>query len=256
MFVMLVKQKGIIIKTIDYGESDKIITILNEHGAKVPLMARRAKKNKSGLQANTQRFVYGLFIFSRWKGMGTLNSVDVIEQNYNLRLDIYESSYASLCVETIDRSLEDEEVSEYSYKLLSFALEKMREGVSAQLMSVVILLKCMPRFGFNAIFDHCVVTGSTTQADLVGYSFKFDGAISQQALSEDPHALRLSNKTLYLLYMLQSLPIDKMSGLSIHQAIVDEMSELVIMLYREYAGMFFKSQKLINQLRRLETDSK
>ena len=47
-----------------------------------------------------------------------------------------------------------------------------------------------------------------------------------------------------------------MSGLSIHQAIVDEMSELVIMLYREYAGMFFRSQKLINQLRRLETDSK
>ncbi|HAR7019198.1 DNA repair protein RecO, partial [Staphylococcus aureus] len=25
-----------------------------------------------------------------------------------------------------------------------------------------------------------------------------------------------------------------------------------LMLYREYAGMFFKSQKLINQLKRLE----
>lgn len=37
--------KGIIIKAVDYGESDKIITILNEHGAKVPLMARRAKKS-------------------------------------------------------------------------------------------------------------------------------------------------------------------------------------------------------------------
>lgn len=36
--------KRIIIKAVDYGESDKIITILNEHGAKVPLMARRAKK--------------------------------------------------------------------------------------------------------------------------------------------------------------------------------------------------------------------
>ena len=43
---MLIKQKGIIIKTVDYGESDKIITILNEHGAKVPLMVRRAKKSK------------------------------------------------------------------------------------------------------------------------------------------------------------------------------------------------------------------
>ena len=36
--------KRVIIKAVDYGESDKIITILNEHGAKVPLMARRAKK--------------------------------------------------------------------------------------------------------------------------------------------------------------------------------------------------------------------
>lgn len=37
--------KGIIIKSVDYGESDKIITILNEYGAKIPLMARRAKKS-------------------------------------------------------------------------------------------------------------------------------------------------------------------------------------------------------------------
>lgn len=59
------RQKGIIIKAVDYGESDKIITILNEHGAKVPLMARRAKKVKTGLQAQTQLFVYGcLFTIS------------------------------------------------------------------------------------------------------------------------------------------------------------------------------------------------
>ena len=43
---MLEKQKGIIIKSVDYGEFDKIITILNEHGAKIPLMVRRAKNQK------------------------------------------------------------------------------------------------------------------------------------------------------------------------------------------------------------------
>ncbi|SUM33269.1 recombination protein O [Staphylococcus gallinarum] len=67
---MLLKQKGIIIKAVDYGESDKIITILNEHGAKVPLMVRKAKKSRSGLQANTQLFVYGLFIYSKWERYG------------------------------------------------------------------------------------------------------------------------------------------------------------------------------------------
>lgn len=249
---MLIKQKGIIIKTIDYGESDKIITILNEYGAKVPLMVRRAKKSKSGLQANTQFFVYGLFIYSKWKGMGTLSSVDVIDQNYHLRLDIYESSYASLCTETIDRSMETDEISKNSYELLHFVLDKIRQGISAQLMSVVVLLKCMTKFGFNAVFDRCVITQSEDQSKLVGYSFKYDGAISENVAYKDTHAFQLSNKTLYLLDILQKLPINQMSSLSIHETIVDEMSELVILLYKEYAGMYFKSQKLINQLYRLD----
>ncbi len=246
------RQKGIIIKAVDYGESDKIITILNEHGAKVPLMARRAKKVKTGLQAQTQMFVYGLFIYNQWRGMGTLNSVDVISQHYQLQTDLYVSSYASLAAETIDRSMDEGDIAPYNYQLLQFVLSKIDEGTSAQLMSVIVMLKCMNRFGFTASFDHCVVSGNLTQADLVGYSFKFDGAISKQEAFKDPHAVILSNKTLYLLDVLQKLPIDKMNALNIHQDIIDEMSDLILMLYREYAGLFFKSQKLINQLKRLE----
>lgn len=251
---MLMKQKGIIIKSVDYGESDKIITILNEYGAKIPLMARRAKKVKSGLQAHTQMFVYGLFIYNKWRGMGTLNSVDVINQHYELQLDLYESSYASLCAETIERSMEENEVSKYNYELLHFVLTKISEGTSAQLMSIVVLLKCMAKFGFTASFNRCVITGNDDQSKLMGYSFKFDGAISQEVAYQDPHALKLTNRSFYLLDILQKLPINKMNSLSIHQEILDEMSELIIMLYREYAGMFFKSQKLINQLKRLENN--
>lgn len=249
---MPMRQKGIIIKAIDYGESDKVITILNEHGAKVPLMARRAKKVKTGLQAQTQMFVDGLFIYNQWRGMGTLNSVDVINQHYKLQMDLYVSSYASLAAETIDRSMDEGDISPYNYQLLQFVLTKIEQDTSAQLLSIIVLLKCMNRFGFTASFDHCIVTGNEDQSQLVGYSFKFDGTISKNVAHQDPHAVMISNKTLYLLDILQKLPIDKMNSLNIAQELLDEMSDLLIMLYREYAGMFFKSQKLINQLKRLE----
>ena len=126
----------------------------------------------------------------------------------------------------------------YNYQLLQFVLEKIESGTSAQLMSVVVMLKCMKRFGFTASFNRCA--GNDTQADLIGYSFKFDGAISRQEASKDVHvhAVILSNKTLYLLDVLQKLPIDKMNSLNIHQEIIDEMSDIILMLYREYAGMF------------------
>ena len=62
---------------------------------------------------------------------GTLNSVDVINQHYELQLDLFESSYASLCAETIDRSMEENEVSKYNYDLLQFVLSKINEGTPA-----------------------------------------------------------------------------------------------------------------------------
>lgn len=251
---MLMKQKGIIIKSVDYGESDKIITILNENGAKVPLMVRRAKKSKTGLQANTQLFVHGLFIYAKLRGLGVLNSIDVINQNYQLRLDIYESSYAALCAEIIDKSMEDEEISQFNFDLLEFCLNRINKKDSAQLMSVIVLLKKMPAFGFSINFDKCSISGETDQSKLTGFSFKFHGVISNEFADRDPHAINISNKTFYLMDILQKLPINKMNQLNIHQDILNEMSDLLIMLYREYSGVFFKSQKLINQLKRLENN--
>lgn len=252
---MLVKQKGIIIKTVDYGESDKIIIILSESGAKIPLMVKRAKKSRTGMQANTQLFVYGLFIYAKLRGLGILNSVDVISQNYQLRLDIYESSYAALCAEVIDKSMDEEQISKFNYQLLHFCLNRVEKGYSAQLMSVIVLLKKMPDFGFTIAFNQDIISGDTNQANLCGYSFKYHGVIAQENLYRDERAVPISNKTLYLLDVLQKLPIDKMNSVNIHQDIVDEMSDLLIMLYREYAGVFFRSQKLINQLHRLESNN-
>ncbi|MBI5975746.1 DNA repair protein RecO [Staphylococcus canis] len=250
---MLVKQKGIIIKVVDYGESDKIITILNEYGVKVPLMVRRAKKIKSGLQATTQLFVYGLFIFNKWRGMGTLNTIDVIDLNYDIRTDIYINSYASMCLEIIDKALDDLESSQELYDLLVFSIKRIQEGISAQLISNIVLLKCMKYFGFQVNLNQCAITHNQNPAHLAAYSFKYNGIISKEVLSFDEHALPLSNKTIYLTNVLLNLPLNKINEIRINQDIITEMSSLLLMLYREYAGIYFKSQRLINQLKRLES---
>ena len=56
--------------------------------------------------------------------------------------------------------------------------------------------------------------------------------------------LFISNRTLYLLNILQQLPISKMNHLNIQQDILNEMSELLIMLYREYVLVCFLKVKI------------
>ena len=107
-------------------------------------------------------------------------------------------------------------------------------------------------FWVYRIFNHSAISNSFDQSKLVAYSFVYDGTILESELHKDPHAFRISNKTLYLLDVLQKLPIDKMNQFNISQEILDEMSELILLIYKEYAGMYFKGQKLINQLKRIQ----
>lgn len=253
---MLVKQKGIIIKTVDYGESDKIITILNEHGAKIPLMVRRAKKVNTGLQATTQLFVKGLFIYNKWRGMGTLSSVDVINSYYGLRTDIFTNSYASLCLETIDGAMDTDHVDVKMYALLEFTLSQIDEGLSAQLIANIVMLKCMTYYGFDINLTHCAVKNTDQPGEFVGYSFKYDGVLSKSAAHLDPYYMPLTNKAIYLMAILKQLPLSKINSISIHDDIVEEMSQFILLIYKEYSGMYFKSQRLINQLRRFNSTFK
>ncbi|MCD2477010.1 DNA repair protein RecO [Mammaliicoccus lentus] len=249
---MLYKQEGFVIRSVDYGENNKIITILNEHGHKVPLMARGAKKTSYHLQGATQPFVHGLFIFSKFKGMGTLTSADIINSHRMMQSDIFKSAYGAYCIEVIDKALEAEEHDAFFYELLLGVFQAVEKGVDADTMSMIVALKCMPKYGYEPRFNACVVTGDMDQQQLNAYSFIYNGPLSNQALIHDEHAFRISNRALYLMNLMYQLPIQNLNSFKINDDIKKEIQNLIDNMYDEYIGVIFKTKKLIKQLENLK----
>lgn len=70
---MMNKWEGIVLRTMPYGETNKIVTILTKEAGKLTAMARGAKKPASRLSSITQLFVYGSFYYALVKGWGPLN---------------------------------------------------------------------------------------------------------------------------------------------------------------------------------------
>lgn len=60
---MFQKVEGIVIRTTDYGETNKIVTIYSREFGKISAMARGAKKPKSRLAAISQLMTHGHFLF-------------------------------------------------------------------------------------------------------------------------------------------------------------------------------------------------
>lgn len=83
----LIKVKGIVIKEIPYKDNDKIITILTDTLGKISCMARGAKRTNSPILANCQYLVYSEFILYKGKNFYHVNSANIINMFYNLRVD-------------------------------------------------------------------------------------------------------------------------------------------------------------------------
>ncbi|MGE0992705.1 DNA repair protein RecO, partial [Bacillus sp. GMa5/2] len=75
---MFQKVEGIVIRTTDYGETNKIVTIFSRELGKISAMARGAKKPKSRLASVSQLMTHGHFLIQMGSGLGTLQQGEII----------------------------------------------------------------------------------------------------------------------------------------------------------------------------------
>lgn len=104
---MLIKSEGIVLRTTDYGETNKIVTLLTRKHGKIGVMARGAKKSNSRLSAISQPFLYGTFLIQSSTGLGTLQQGEMIESMRAIREDLFLTAYAAYMTELMDKGTEE-----------------------------------------------------------------------------------------------------------------------------------------------------
>lgn len=104
---MLIKSEGIVLRTTDYGETNKIVTLLTREHGKIGVMARGAKKSNSRLSAISQPFLYGTFLIQSSTGLGTLQQGEMIESMRAIREDLFLTAYAAYMTELMDKGTEE-----------------------------------------------------------------------------------------------------------------------------------------------------
>src|SRR5690606_23389079 len=125
---MLQKCEGIVLRTQDYGESNKIVTIYTREWGKVGVMAQGAKKPNSRLSAVTQPFTYGYFLLRKGRSLQTLQQGEIIDSMREIKGDIFLTAYASYICELTDKGVEEKKPNPYLFELFYQILHYINEG--------------------------------------------------------------------------------------------------------------------------------
>ena len=239
---MIKKIEGIIISTVDYKESSKIVNILTMTEGIIGVLAKGSKNIKSKISSTSNILTYGTFYLNYHKGsMPLLTEVDIIDSFKQIRKDIIKLNYAVFLLE-LSTQVYKHEKSQKIYELLIDGLKKINEGYDSQIVTNIIELKMLQYLGIKPVVEKCVNCQKTT--DIITISSYKGGYLCKNCVGKET-VFHL--KTLQLIRMFYYVDLSKITKIDISETIKKELSLFIDDYYERYSGLYLKSKTLLEQ---------
>ena len=198
------------LRRIDFGDYDLIITFFTLNRGKISIIAKYARKS-------TKRFSGLLELFSvlqvvyetgRGKGLPYLQEAVLQYPFSQIRTDIKKTAYASYWAELINEWLEEDCKQVQLFHLFQHVLEKLDSGHSQEeMLSILFQMKFMTMSGLCPNLTHC--SACKIEIDKIKDSkFVFDlktgGIVCNRCASGSSEKLYLSKGTIKQLLWIEN----------------------------------------------------
>lgn len=241
---MLIKTEGIVIRTTDYGEGNKIVTLFTNTHGKIAVMAKGAKKSRSRLHAVTQLFSYGEYIFYKGNQMGTLNQGDFLEHFIDIYYDIDKTAYASYLVEMVDKLTEQNIPNINLFNQLHFALLAINQGKDLEIIARIFEMKMFYHAGYRPHLHSCSICGK--EDSLTAFSIMHGGLICNNHSNEK--AILIQSGTIKLLRLFEYMDLSRLGNIEVKSSTKSQLEMVMRSFFDEYIGTPLKSRNFLDQL--------
>ncbi|MCJ7804281.1 DNA repair protein RecO [Patescibacteria group bacterium] len=119
------KTEGIILKRINYGEADRILTIFTKHYGKIRVMAKGVRKLSSRKAGSLELFNQSILFLVRGKNLDLITEAEVVNLFKNWRKDLNKIAFAYYFCELVDKLTPDNQPHPLVFELLRQAFLKL-----------------------------------------------------------------------------------------------------------------------------------
>ncbi|KIL75342.1 DNA repair protein RecO [Pseudobacillus badius] len=248
---MLQKIEGIVIRTSDYGETNKVVTIYTREKGKLAFMARGAKKPNSRLSSVTQPFTHGSFLVQSGSGLGTLQQGEMMTSMRYIREDLLMSAHAAYMAELLDKSTEEKKPNPYLYELFEQCLHYLNEGYDAEVITAIFEMKMLQVIGLHPELSGCAHCGS--REGRFAFSIRENGFLCHRCFEVDPYLLPLSQAAIKLLRLFYFFDLKRLGDIKVKEETKKELRTAISLYYDEYSGIYLKSRRFLDQMERMQS---
>ena len=119
------KTEGVILKRLNYGEADRILTIYTKNHGKIRAMAKGVRKITSRKGGNVELFNHCILFLAEGRNLDILTEAQVAHSFSRVSDDLEKTAAAFYLVELVDQLTPDGQVNRQVFDLLVGALGEL-----------------------------------------------------------------------------------------------------------------------------------
>lgn len=151
---------AILLRKIEYGDHDLIITFLTRDKGKISVMAKNAKKSVRRFSGAMDLFSVNHIqcAFPKKNRDAMINLCHTVLENgfSHIRYDVVNTAYASYWTEIVTQWLEEGKAQPDIFELLYMSLEMVDDGfIRTEVISLLFQIRFMRLSGFSPGLDRC-----------------------------------------------------------------------------------------------------
>lgn len=243
----LFETQGVVIKTQDFKENDKLVWIFTEKLGKVTAIAKGAKKSKSKYLSMTLPLCYGEYMLFRGKNLSTLSEGKIITSFQGLLSNLEKLTYSSYLCELIDISLVDEESNGELFKDFVTCLYLLNtDAIDYELLVRSFELKLLKATGYGLNLNNC--TSCNKKISTSNYiSLSNYGGVCNECSKN--HGMNISNGSYNVLRFLNSVEMDKIHRVNVTKEMKNEIFKITSFIFSSNYSKKPKSLEMLEYIK-------
>lgn len=205
----VIKTKGIIIKRVNLGEADKILTILTADRGKIRVVARGVRRSNAKLSGFLELFRYNEYLLAEGRNLDVVTGAETIESFRQIGLNLRKIGVAYYVAEIIDRLVEETQEADQVFSLVYSVFKEINSAkLPLDFIKSFFEFNILSVLGFKPELRQCVVCGKPIDpTQKFGFSIILGGLIDKDHFFSDPNAAVLDQPTAEVLCVMTSAPL-------------------------------------------------
>jgi DNA repair protein RecO (recombination protein O) len=198
------RTEAIVLRRVDFGEADRLLTALTPQRGKLKLLAKGARKPTSRKSGHVELFSYGHFLVAAGRELDIITQAETLEPYLALRSDLLRTTYAYYLAELADAFTAEQDENRPLFDLLKEALGWLCTAADLALLARYYELHLLGLAGYQPQLFVCAGCRKPLQPEPNYVSAPDGGALCPRCGRERPGSRGLSLNALKVLRFLQT----------------------------------------------------